>query len=83
VLASVGVMDRRRLSRIPLLVAAAVMGATGVLIADAATQSNTADAAVPAGTKTVISGDPNGIAVLSVGINNNTCLGYIQVLHCG
>jgi hypothetical protein len=75
-------MDRRRLSRIPLLVAAAVMGATGVLIADAATQSNTADAAVPAGTKTVISGDPNGIAVLSVGITNNTSRGYIQVLPC-
>jgi hypothetical protein len=38
--------------------------------------------AIPAGSMTEIWGDPNGIAVLSVGVTNNTSRGYIQVLDC-
>jgi hypothetical protein len=38
--------------------------------------------AIAAGTMTLIRGDPNGIAVLSVGVTNNTSRGYVQVLDC-
>ncbi|MGB7881048.1 MAG: PQQ-dependent sugar dehydrogenase [Ilumatobacteraceae bacterium] len=37
---------------------------------------------VPAGSITRISGDPNGLAVLSVGITNTTAGGFVQVLDC-
>jgi hypothetical protein len=38
--------------------------------------------AVAAGSMTEIYGNPNGIAVLSVGVTNNTSRGYVQVLDC-
>jgi len=38
--------------------------------------------AVAAGSMTEISGEPNGIAVLSVGVTNNRARGYVQVLDC-
>jgi starvation-inducible outer membrane lipoprotein len=38
--------------------------------------------ALAAGSMTEIFGEPNGIAVLSVGATNNTSRGYIQVLDC-
>jgi hypothetical protein len=38
--------------------------------------------AIAAGSMTEIWGDPNGIAVLSVGVTNNTSPGYVQVLDC-
>jgi len=48
----------------------------------AVTQSNSVGAVVPAGAKTEISGMPNGIAVLSVGVTNTWAGSYFQLLPC-
>ncbi|MGI9644184.1 MAG: hypothetical protein ACR2O6_02605, partial [Ilumatobacteraceae bacterium] len=38
---------------------------------------------VPAGSQTLISGRPNGIAVVSVGVTQTAGAGYFQLLSCG
>ncbi len=73
---------RRRLRRLTSALLAPALAAALLVIGDAGTSTNRADAVVPGGTKTKISGQPNGIAVLSVGVTNTTAGGYFQVLPC-
>ena len=68
--------------RLVVLVVASLVSAAGTVAIGAATQPNSASAAVPAGAKTEISGRPNGIAVLSVGVINTWAAGWFQVLSC-
>lgn len=68
--------------RLVVLVVASLVSAAGTVAVGATTQPSSVSAAVPAGAKTEISGRPNGIAVLSVGVINTWAAGWFQVLPC-
>lgn len=68
--------------RLFVLVAASLVAAAGTVTIGATTQPNSVSALVPAGAKTEISGRPNGIAILSVGVTNTWSAGWFQVLPC-
>jgi len=65
-----------------VLVAAALVAAVGTVALEAAIEPSSVSAVVPAGAKTEISGRPNGIAVLSVGVTNTWAASWFQVLPC-
>lgn len=75
---------RPSIQRVARTVSAVVALSAIMVITGTATDTPlSVSAAVAAGSKTVISGNANSIAVLSVGITNTSGPGYIQVLPCG
>jgi starvation-inducible outer membrane lipoprotein len=68
--------------RVGVLVAASLVAAAGTVAIGATTRPSSVSAAIPAGAKTEISGRPNGIAVLSIGVTNTWAAGWFQVLPC-